>query len=209
MRLIDISVPISKDTIMWEDEFLPLIEMFSSLKKGDIANSSFIKMSLHTSTHIDFPLHFLDTGKKSDEINIKKFYGKVFVVEIKDEPISASVFEKSGIPLGTKKLLIKTSNSRLYKESGFSKDFNALCKSGADWIVNHDIELVGIDYLSIEKYENDNYYVHKTLLGNEILILEGINLENVKEGEYTLFALPLKIKGVEASPVRAFLLEGL
>jgi arylformamidase len=209
MKIIDISIPISENTIMWDDDFIPEIAQFASINKGDISNSSYIKMSLHTSTHIDFPLHFIENGKSSETIPIEKFYGKVFVAEMKNKPITAESLEKGEIPKGTKKLLLKTDNYLLYKNKGFSKDYNALDYSGAKWIIENRIELVGIDYLSIETYINDNYSVHKTLLKNDVLIVEGLNLENVKQGEYTLFALPLKIYGVEAAPVRAFILDNL
>ena len=103
--------------------------------------------------------------------------------------------------------MIKTDNSKLYNEKSFSKNFSALNESGALWIVERRIELVGIEYLSIEKYINDNYSVHKTLLKNDVLIIEGLNLENIGEGFYKIFALPLKIYGRDAAPVRVFLVE--
>ncbi len=207
MKVIDISTPITKDTIMWEDEFKPVIERFGSIKDGDIANSSYIKMSLHTATHIDFPKHFFDDGKTQEDFELNKFYGKVYVAEIKDDPVDKKAFEKANIPEDAKKLLIKTKNSVLYKNSSFSKEFAALNQSGADWVIEKGIELVGIEYLSIEKYINDNYSVHKTLLKNDVLIIEGLNLQKVTPGYYNLFALPLKIYGTDAAPVRVFLVE--
>ncbi len=207
MKVIDISTPITEDTIMWEGESEPEIERFVSIKKGDIANSSYVKMSLHTATHMDFPKHFFDDGKTQEDFELSKFYGKVYVVEIKEDPVDRKAFEKANIPAGTKKLLIKTKNAGLYKKGSFSKEFAALNQSGAEWIVEKGIELVGIEYLSIEKYVNDNYSVHKTLLKNDVLIIEGLNLEKVAPGYYNLFALPLKIHGTDAAPIRVFLVE--
>ena len=207
MKIIDISVPITEKTIVWDDEFIPEIKKLGSISKGDIANSSYIKMSLHTATHIDFPKHFYDDGKTQEKFSLERFYGKAYVLEIKNDPITYESFEKANIPSDMKKVLIKTGSERLYKLGKFSKDFIAIDNSGADWIVEKGIELVGIDYLSIEKYYNDNYYVHKKLLRNDILIIEGLNFSDVEEGEYTLFALPLKVLGKDAAPVRAFLIK--
>jgi len=208
VKIIDISMPITEKTIVWDDEFIPEIKKLGSISKGDIANSSYIKMSLHTATHIDFPKHFYDNGKTQENFSLENFYGKAYVVEIKDDPITYESFEKTNIPSDIKKIIIKTGNDKLYGLGKFSKDFIALDNSGADWIVEKGIELVGIDYLSIEKYyNNDNYYVHKRLLGNDILIIEGLNLSNVEAGEYTFYALPLKVFGKDAAPVRAFLIK--
>ncbi len=207
MKIIDISMPVTEKTVVWDDEFVPEIKEFGSISKGDIANSSYIKMSLHTATHIDFPRHFYDDGKTQENFLLETFYGKAYVVEINDDPIAYESFEKANIPSDIKKILIKTGSDRLYELGKFSKDFIALHNSGADWIVEKGIELVGIDYLSVEKYYNDNYYVHKKLLGNDILIIEGLNLSNVEAGEYTLYALPLKVFGRDAAPVRAFLIK--
>ena len=207
MRIIDVSIPINENTVVWDDEFVPEIKEFGKIKDGDVANSSCIRMSLHTATHIDFPRHFFSEGKAQEDFSLDKYYGKVYVVEISDDPITAEALQRGGIPSHTKKLLIKAGNSKLYKNKKFSKEFNALSDSGADWLVERGIELVGIDYLSIEKYENNDYYVHKTLLKNDILIIEGLNLEKVKEGEYEIYALPLKIPAKDAAPVRVFLIE--
>ncbi len=207
MKVIDISIPITEKTIVWENEFSPQIKEYESISNGSTSNTSLIKMSLHTATHIDFPRHFFDDGKTLEDFELERFYGRVYVAEIDDDPVTDKSFEKADIPEGTKKILIKTGNSELYKLGKFSKDFVALKNSGADWLIKRGIELVGIDYLSIEKYENESYPVHRRLLKNDVLIVEGLNLENVSEGEYILFSLPLKVFSKDAAPVRAFLLE--
>ena len=88
----------------------------------------------------------------------------------------------------------------------FHEDFVYLSGEGADWCVHNGFGLVGIDYLSIEKFDSKDFKVHRKILGNDIPILEGINLKNVPEGRYTLYCFPLNISGGDGAPVRAVLM---
>lgn len=210
-KIIDISIPINERLPVWEDKFKPEKKRYSKIEEGEVSNTSFIKMDMHTGTHIDFPYHFLQNGKKSDEYPIKHFIMNTVVIEIKEKIINEKEIKNSllsNINYEVEAILFKTPNSFLYKRDKFSKNYTYLSVSGAEFIIKNKIKLVGIDYLSIEDYQEKNFPVHKILFRNNILILEGINLLNVKEGLYKLFAMPLKINDVEALPVRAFLIKG-
>jgi len=104
-------------------------------------------------------------------------------------------------------LLFKTSNSNLWqKEEKFREDFVGLTSDGASWLVERGIQLVGIDYLSIARYD-ETVKVHQTLLlENKVVILEGLNLAKVEPGIYQLICLPLKLENREAAPARAVLI---
>jgi len=106
-------------------------------------------------------------------------------------------------------LLFKTDNSisSRCRNGVFFESFVYLSSEAADFCVEKKVSLVGIDYISIEKYGDETFPSHRKILGNNILILEGIDLKAVPPGKYTLLCLPLKIKGGEASPVRAILLQ--
>jgi arylformamidase len=125
-----------------------------------------------------------------------------------DGPVLPGCLPESGIEPG-QALLFKTGNSRrgLMHQSGFSEDFISLSEQAARFCVTRGVKLVGIDCLSVDEYEDDSLPVHRTLLENDILILEGIDLAAVPCGRYTLICLPLKIEGAEASPVRAVLVR--
>jgi Predicted metal-dependent hydrolase len=107
------------------------------------------------------------------------------------------------------RVLFKTKNSSLWgkKPEAFYKDFIALSQSAAEYLVEKKIALVGIDYLSIEAFHAKGNLVHKLLLRNNIVILEGLNLSSIKQGEYELICLPLKLMGADGSPARALLRE--
>lgn len=166
-------------------------------------------MSAHSGTHIDCPAHFIPNGKTLDQYPITDFMIASQVVEIEDtemirpaELLDLDIKENEA-------LLFKTDNSRTgrCKSGVFSEKFVYLSSEAADFCVKKKVALVGIDYITIENYGDKAFPAHRKVLGNDILVLEGINLKEVPPGRYTLFCLPLKIKGGEASPVRAILLR--
>ena len=105
-------------------------------------------------------------------------------------------------------LLFKTENSRSgrCKSGAFSEDYVYLSEEAADLCIEKGVGLIGIDYITIDRYKDATFAIHHKILGNDILILEGIDLSEVPPGRFTLFCPALKIKNGEASPVRAFLL---
>ena len=125
--------------------------------------------------------------------------------------VTAADLDAAGIPGGTVRLLLKTRNSRLWAEKGatFEEDFVGIAADGAQWMVDHGIRLVGIDYLGVERYDSVplGAPVHKTLLGADIILLEGLNLSAVGPGAYHLICLPVKIQGADGSPSRAVLVR--
>ncbi len=138
--------------------------------------------------------------------------GPVWVADFGSAPaITATMLESADIPGGTKRLLLKTANSKCWQEEGrcdFIEDYIALSVGGADWVRDKGVEVVGIDYLSIELYGEPENKTHHILLGNDIVVIEGLNLTGVESGAYELMCLPLKLKGIEGAPARVFLRQG-
>lgn len=198
MKFYDISMKLNKDIVQWPDSI-----SFSHIFYNE--NTSFIKMDLHTGTHVDAPKHFIKNGKSIDNLEIKRFFGKCQVIEINDDVISSQSFKNFEIRADN--IILKTKNS-VNLNTDFNKNYVALNSDGARFLAEKKINLVGIDYLSIEIFNNENFEAHKILLSNDIIILEGLNLKNISPGIYTLIAFPLLIENAEASPMRAVLLEG-
>ena len=179
------------------------------MKNGSDANVTRFETGSHTGTHIDAPLHFVDDAKTTLEIPLEKLVGPCQVVDLQGKTkISAADLEALNLLPGVEKLLFKTDNSRLWDNMthSFYEDFCALTADAAQWVVDHSIHLVGIDYLSIQLY-HDSFETHVILLSNEVVIVEGLDLRHVEPGAYRLICLPLKIKGVEGTLARA-ILEG-
>lgn len=208
-EMFDISILLGKEGICYPGDAPFSREMVSSIEKGAAYTLSNLSLSSHAGTHIDAPAHFLKGGKTIDQYPAKDFVFFAHVVEIKDkESIEPKSLQNLEINSGDA-LLFKTFNSISgLSDSGlFSEKFVYMSEEAAQRCVDLKVGLVGIDYLSIDQYSDDDAPVHRILLENNILILENINLREVPEGEYTLFCPPLKIRDAEASPVRALLLR--
>lgn len=204
---IDITYPVSEDLPVWPDSIGYKSHWHLKMEDGATNNLSSVNMDCHLGTHLDAPLHFVEDGIAIHELDLEKLIGEAYVAEIRNrKSITATDLENAQIPEGCKRLLLKTDN-QLYWEKGtreFQKDFSSIDISGAEWIVKKGIELVGIDYLSIQRFY-DGPEVHQVLLKAEVVIVETLNLQDVNQGRYELMCLPLKLKGLEGSPVRAIL----
>jgi len=123
------------------------------------------------------------------------------------DTITAKDLENAGVPCGTKRLLIRTRNSKFWElpNEPFHPEFVALSKDAAEWVVGQGIKLVGIDYLAIQKYKNSESRVHEILFEANVVIVEGLKLSEVESGAYSLSCLPLLILGCDGSPARAIL----
>ena len=209
MKIYDITVPISPEMPVWPGDPAVQIELVSKIEVGDNANVSHLSLSAHTGTHVDAPFHFLQEGVSLDQVPLDLFVGPAYVVEILGvDLITARELANVGIPQDIERLLIKTRNSELWVngETEFKTEFVALSPDAAQFLVDHNIKLVGIDYLSIAPFKQSRP-THQILLGNEVVILEGVDLSAVPSGNYMLYCLPLKLVGVDGAPARAILVR--
>lgn len=209
MKLYDVTLPISNDLPVWPGDPSVSIMATKSILKGDQCNITKIQMGAHTGTHLDAPLHFFKDGGTIDTIPIETFIGPCLVVELDSEVlIEREDFRKYNLN-GHSRILIKTENSELWanKINSFSTNYVALGIGAAEYLLERNVSLIGIDYLSIEKFQSDGSPVHKLLLKNNVTILEGLNLSGVKEGVYELICMPLKLHGCEGAPARVLLRE--
>lgn len=175
------------------------LTQISDIKDG-FRLSSF-SMSAHFGAHIDAPAHFIEGGKTISDYPPEAFTGRAKVFSFTNIPlITPEHLKDKSIALGDI-ILFKTDNSK----AGFKllESYTTISPSAAKLLT--PAKLVGIDYINIEPKESLDFSVHKTLLKNNVLILEGINLFNVPDGEYDFFAFPLNISGAEAGPCRAVL----
>lgn len=168
-----------------------------------------ISFGSHSGTHIDAPSHAkIKTGKTIDGLDLNNFYGIARVLDLTnvESAIKISDLESKNIQKG-ERILLKTSNSQRFSEGKFFEDFIYLTSEGAEYLAEKQVLLVGIDSLSIKQKGNPDNTPHTALLSKGIPILEGLDLSNAPEGEYTLSAFPLKFIGIDGSPVRAVLIK--
>jgi arylformamidase len=210
MKIHDVSFPISAQTPVYEGDPGVEVETAHSIEKGDAANVTSFCCGAHTATHVDAPNHFIDGTRKVHELELEKLIGKCRVVRV-DDAVASIEPEHLGALEGVERILFKTRNSAFWNtpETGFRKDFAALSPDAARALADAGIKLVGIDYLSVEKFGSEDFATHKTLLAKEIVIVEGLDLREIEAGDYELICLPLKIisETGDGAPARAVLRE--
>ncbi len=208
-NIIDISVSLSKDTVIYPGDPMPEYGLIFSLAGGGVANVGYIKNGIHHATHVDVPYHFKDSGRKFDEMPMDHWVGKVLVIDATAADKCVKDTDLKDVPLRNYgRILLKTRNSSVYyKKPGFASDFIYLDKSACDLIVASGVKTVGLDYITVDPFGSGDFPAHNTLLGNGVCIIECLNLENVEPGEYYLMCLPLKLTGTDGSPARAVLLK--
>ena len=210
MKIYDVTVPINGKTPVYEGDPSVQIDLKLSLKNGDPANVSQICMGVHTATHVDAPNHFIEGTKKIIDLDLEVLIGKCHVVELADDVMAVGPEHVEDLE-DAERVLFKTRNSEFWTdfEQGFRKDFTYIEPSAARVLVEQEIKLVGIDYLSVEAFDAESPETHITLLEKDVIILEGLDLRGVPAGDYELICLPLKIAGGagDGSPSRTVLRE--
>ena len=205
--VIDISVPLGPLTPAWPGSAGARVTMTKTMAAGHDSNVSRLDCDVHTGTHVDAPSHFLAGGATVDALPLDVLIGPAFVASLPEAPaVTPEVLSGLGLPSGTSRLLLRTGNSRLWSSgpTGFRTDFVALTAEAARWLVDRHVRLIGVDYLSVQRY-GDGPLTHRTLLGAGIVIVEGLDLSGVAPGPYELICLPLRLAGAEGAPARAVL----
>lgn len=204
MKLYDISVPIHPGMIIYEGNPGVELERVDSIPDGAHANVSRLVLGVHTGTHVDAPLHFIEQGPGSESVELEPLIGSASVVDA--TTVSGDIDEDAlmalDMPPGAERVLLKTTNSRLWEGDVFSRNFIRLTGSGARYLIDQGVRVVGIDFLSIGDGE-----AHRELLGAGVIPIEGLDLRAVDPGNYQLICLPLRLEGSDGAPARAVLLQ--
>ena len=206
MRIYDVSVGISPQLPVWPGDPPVQLERMEAIASGANANVSRLACGVHTGTHVDAPLHFIDGAPGVESLPLKLLTGRAYVVNLPSaKVIDEATLEAAGLPPRTRRVLFRTRNSELWtKEKAFQTNFVAVDASGARWLVKKGVQLVGIDYLSIAPY-GQSKETHRVLLEAGVVIIEGLDLSRVTQGRYSLYCLPLKLMGSDGAPARVIL----
>jgi arylformamidase len=196
---------IHKDVMVWKDkpEKKPILEVVSDFEYAP-AYETKLTMNLHTGTHMDFPLHMIKDGQNSDHLDLNKLITVIKVFDLSH--LSDSIQEDD-----IKNFNIKTNDFVLFKtrnsfEDTFNNKFVYLGESAASFLANQHIKGVGVDGLGVER-DQAGHPTHKLLFNANAIIIEGLRLKDIQQGIYMMYALPIKIKGVEALPLSIILIE--
>ena len=188
MKIYDISRDLIKTPPYPGDE-PPRLHAVHRMKDGESYNLSRLETSMHAGTHVDAPLHFIADGKDIASLPLNAFVGECVVLTVPKTPLDAMYFMKR--PFAPRILL---------------HGKGQLTESAIGYLYNQGCVLIGTDSQSIGSY-SDELSVHVALLGYGVAVLENLELRNVPDGRYTLYAAPLKISGAEGAPCRALLIS--
>ena len=206
-KIYDVSLTIQPGMLVWPGDPPVAIDTLQSLASGDPSNMSLLQFSSHVGTHIDAPRHFIEAASGIDSLSPEVLVGRARLFQLPEtHHIDRALLQKLDLD-GVTRLLLGTRNSALLRRRQFETDYTSVSEDAALYLVERGIKLVGIDYLSIEKYSKHEYPTHHILLEAGVVIVEGLDLSGVPPGYYELMCLPLKIKDADGAPARVFLRE--
>lgn len=209
-RIHDVSLPIVRGGLIYPNNPPIQIEVASAMSAGASSNSSKISFGSHTATHVDAQHHMIDGGWTVDAMKLDILIGPALLVRFPNDVMSITADHLGSIDLdGVQRILFATRNSGFNHEIDFHKDYTYVAPDAAELLVKKGVKLVGVDYLSIEQFKSGHHRTHKTLLGADVIIIEGLALANVPAGRYELICLPLSLPGLDGAPARVVLREHL
>lgn len=196
MKIYDVSMTISEDVQVYKniEGKKPKFINYSNFKTSSAYETN-VLMNLHTGTHMDFPLHMIENGQTSDSLDLKRLIRHVKVFDLTD--VKEVIQREDLLHFDIKEndfVLFKTKNSF---EDTFNFKFVYVSESAAAYLAERKIKGVGVDALGVER-DQKGHPTHHILMDHDVIIIEGLRLGEVPEGDYMMYALPIKMKGVEA-----------
>lgn len=203
MQFFDISPPITPQLRVWPGDTPPSREVLLDMKRGDNLTLSTLHATVHLGAHADGPNHYGTDAPSIDQRTLDFYLGPCQVIRVSVERGKRIAPESIRTPITTNRVLLHTGT--FPDPTDFNEDFAALSPELVDTMHAQGVRLIGIDTPSVDLFTSKDLPAHHRFLANDMAILEGIVLDDVPEGTYELIALPLKLVGFDASPVRAIL----
>jgi arylformamidase len=205
MKIYDVTVALSETLVAYPDDPPVRIERTKEIGKDNATyNLSTYSFGSHAGTHIDAPLHLIENGLSIDNLPLEMLIGRVRVVEVTAPRIDENVLQEFDFTTDMR-VLFKTRNSYLWGRNEFVQDYVHITLDAARFLIKEGIKLVGIDYLSVDKFDSKELETHKEFLSAGTIIIEGLDLREVEPGDYELLCLPLKVKDGDGAPARVVL----
>ncbi len=205
-RLIDLSIPLAATTPPWPGDQPFSCGWSCRREAGESVNLAAVTTSLHVGTHADAPLHVESDWAGSEAIDPEAFLGAVRLAALPaahavDLPIGPDVLATLFGEAPPPRLLLRTGLS--VATGAFPDDWPALSEAGARWLRDRQVLLWGVDAPSVDRRHSKALPVHHALLGTGAFVLENLDLRPVEPSDWELVALPLRVIGGDAAPVRA------
>ena len=211
-RIVDLSLDIyDRAPTFWPD---PKTAVMEHLKIENLKyNITQLVISTHLGTHIDAPYHFFDDGRTVDKLDLTKGFGPARVLDFTEKGagdiISRDEIEKhSGKIIEGARIIVHTGWDKVFPTDRYFTECPGISPEACDYMIERRIACLAMDMPTV--YVPDFVYVHRALLGAEILIVEGLtNLDGLVGDHVFFIALPLRVKGRDGSPCRAIAVDGL
>ncbi|MBI3932956.1 MAG: cyclase family protein [Acidobacteria bacterium] len=204
-KIYDVTVPLSAEVPVFPGDPRFHMDFPHRITDGEPYNVARLTLGVHSGTHVDAPFHFLAEGATVDQLPLEILMGKCRVVEVSArDKVERGDLERLDLRDDIR-VLLKTRMSGQLRNPVFQEDFVYLTPDAATYLVQAGIKLVGIDYLSVERFGSKDFAAHHALLGAGVVIVEGLELSDVPPGEYDMTCLPLRIVGADGSPARVVL----
>ncbi|MFT7484606.1 MAG: arylformamidase [Candidatus Paceibacteria bacterium] len=202
--LIDITPLISERIGVWPGDTPYSYRFNLRIAEGGNIDLGEMHGTVHLGAHVDAPSHYSGEGQTMEQRSIDRYFGLCEVIEVNVERGERILPTHLCHEPTAERVLFKTGT---YPDpESFNEDFAALSAELLEWLSDRGVRLVGIDTPSADLFSDKGLESHNVLFKRDLAILEGIVLDHVEPGQYTLIALPLKLEGADASPVRAALL---
>ena len=206
MKIIDLTHIIDEKMPVFPGTKPPKIIQQNIIKKDGFAEKR-ITMCSHTGTHIDAPSHMIEGGYSLSDFPIEKFIGEGIVIPLEtDSFIKLEYLKKFEFEIKKSSFVLFYSGfDDLWGKKEYFKGFPSLTIEAAKYLMEFNLKGIGIDAVSIDCMENENFDIHYILLKKNMIIIENLkNLKFLLDKKFELYLTPLKIKGLDGSPIRAF-----
>jgi arylformamidase len=215
MKIVDISHTLNNNSIFFNSGWhsATIVSEIATIESAG-RNTKKIVIGSHNGTHLDAPLHFIKDGFDTNSIDLNVLFGEVQIIDLSN--IKSRIVELEDIhdKISCKRVIFCFGWAKHWNTSKFYQDFPYFSSEAIDYLMCCGVLLLGIDTPSPDKITesaslSEDSPNHKSLLSKNVVILEYLNLSNINyDANYVLCALPLKIEGLDGSPVRAVLIEG-
>lgn len=200
----DLTAPITPNTVVYPGDPRFSTEAVASLESGSQFHLCHMHLGNHTGTHIDFPAHVVKGGKTSSDFPIQDLIGSGLIIEVPDTErcITKTFIESQQSIIRNDFVFFKTANSKLSKQAEFTEKYVYIEPEAAEELIHKGVKIIGIDYISVDSYEAEDLPVHQSFLSNDILIVEGLELNGVPVGRCKIYIMPNNIPDMDGLPAR-------
>ncbi|MGC8605638.1 MAG: cyclase family protein [Desulfomonilaceae bacterium] len=205
MAIFDVSLTLKNGMLSFPGDPVFSIKHVFSREQDNEFNLSLLSLTTHTGTHVDAPAHYIYGGRTIDSMALNMMIGPGVVLDMRGiGAIDRLVLEESALTDETR-VFFKTDNSLKLQERLFNDNYTYITDDGARLLIERGVELVGVDYLSVDRNDDEGAPVHKLLLSSNTFIVEGLDLFDAPVGPCIIYCLPLRIKGGDGAPARVLI----